>query len=161
MQAFPQKRFYACDLAPTAVELLKVRTQLLVGYCPHSVAQKSPNYQAQRCEAFVADVTASACALTPPIPPACIDVAVMIFVLSAVDPAKMSDALRSIFHVLKPGGLLLFRDYGLYDMVQLRFISKRDRKLSPTQFWYQRADGTRTYFFTVGTKLDAFEELLF
>ncbi len=50
--------------------------------------------------------------------------------------------------VLKPGGLLLFRDYGLYDMTQLRFISKRDRRVGEN--YYQRADGTRAFFFSLG-----------
>lgn len=52
--------------------------------------------------------------------------------------------------ILKPGGLLLFRDYGLYDMTQVRFISKRDRKVGEN--YYQRADGTRTFFFSIGTR---------
>jgi len=47
---------------------------------------------------------------------------------------------------MKPGSLLFFKDYALYDMTQLRFVSKQGRKLEDN--FYVRADGTRTYFFS-------------
>lgn len=73
-----------------------------------------------------------------------IDIVTMIFTLSSIPPKQMQHVIRECFSVLKPGGLVLFRDYGLYDMTMQRF--------SPTQRvgerLYQRGDGTLTYFFT-------------
>ena len=49
--------------------------------------------------------------------------------------------------MLKPGGHLLFRDYGLHDHAMLRFARQRQHKLSEN--FYVRQDGTRAYFFSI------------
>ncbi|XP_029430035.1 methyltransferase-like protein 2A [Rhinatrema bivittatum] len=117
---------YCCDFSSTAVELLK----------GHAA------YDPSRCFAFVHDVSEEQC--NYPVPEQSLDIIILIFVLSSLLPDKMQSAINRMSHLLKPGGLILLRDYGRYDMAQLRF--KKGRCLSDN--FYVRGDGTRVYFFT-------------
>jgi len=47
---------------------------------------------------------------------------------------------------MKPNGVVLFRDYGMHDLTQLRFA--KGQRLEPDQPFYVRKDGTRSFFFT-------------
>ncbi|MED6245196.1 Methyltransferase-like protein 6 [Ataeniobius toweri] len=127
---------YACDFSPRAVEFVK----------------KNPLYHRERCCAFQCDLTKDH--LTENVPEGSVDVVTLIFVLSAVHPDKMKLALENISKVLKPGGVVLFRDYGLYDHAMLRF--KSASKLGDN--FYVRQDGTRSYFFSKEFLAKLFEE---
>lgn len=72
------------------------------------------------------------------------DVALLVFTLSAVPPERMANVLRLAHASLQKGGLLLFRDYALYDLPQLRFApgARLGKNL------YRREDGTLAYFFS-------------
>eukprot|EP00795_Rhopilema_esculentum_P013916 gene13916-4868_t len=117
---------YCCDFAQSAVDLVK----------------QHPDYDNKRCHAFLCDVAAE----NPqfPFPKESLDVIVLIFVLSAIAPNKMQRVINNLSELLKPGGKILFRDYGRFDMAQLRF--KKGRCLEEN--FYVRGDGTRVYFFT-------------
>ena len=47
---------------------------------------------------------------------------------------------------LKPGGKIFFKDYGRYDMTQLRIKSERCIE----KHRYVRGEGTLVYYFTQG-----------
>ena len=77
------------------------------------------------------------------------DFCLLIFVLSAVSPSKMPEVIRNLKSVLKPGvGRVLFRDYAMGDMAQLRFEEKPQGKKKLGENFYLRGDGTRCYYFT-------------
>ncbi|XP_046937617.1 tRNA N(3)-methylcytidine methyltransferase METTL2A isoform X2 [Lynx rufus] len=117
---------YCCDFSSTAIELV----------------QTNSAYDPCRCFAFVHDLCDED--QSYPVPTSSLDIIILIFVLSAVVPDKMQKAINRLSRLLKPGGMMLLRDYGRHDMAQLRF--KKGQCLSEN--FYVRGDGTRVYFFT-------------
>ncbi|BBN18899.1 hypothetical protein MPTK1_8g06430 [Marchantia polymorpha subsp. ruderalis] len=81
-----------------------------------------------------------------------VSIVMLIFTLSAIPLERMRHVLAECAAVLRPGGHLLFRDYGLYDMTMLRFPSAQ--KLADRLYF--RKDGTLSYFFS----LEVVRELL-
>ncbi|KAJ8651487.1 hypothetical protein O0I10_012952 [Lichtheimia ornata] len=133
----PNLFIYACDFSKRAVDLVKSNEQ----------------YQEGRCKAFTCDLTADA--LTDNIPAASLDLVSALFVFSAIPSEKMEAAIKNIYKVLKPGGCVLFRDYGLYDEAQIKFSVASDKKLDDNL--YVRQDGTMSYFFSVEDLASRFE----
>ncbi|XP_033208310.1 tRNA N(3)-methylcytidine methyltransferase METTL6 isoform X2 [Belonocnema kinseyi] len=112
-------KIFACDLSPRAVEFVK----------SHKL------YDAEKIEAFQTDVTVENCFPNIDIP---VDIATLIFILSAVHPEKFKRVAENLYEKLSSGGMVLFRDYGLYDMAQLRF--KAGHKIAEN--FYMRQDAT-------------------
>ncbi|KAI0794363.1 methyltransferase [Fomes fomentarius] len=115
-------------------------------YSSHAVklVQNNPLYISPPVGAIQAAVWDLTSPIFPPgLEPGSVDIVVLIFVLSALHPNEWVNAVSNVHKLLKPGGRLLFRDYGRYDLTQLRFKSGRllDENL------YIRGDKTRVYFF--------------
>ncbi|KAJ2808662.1 hypothetical protein H4R20_000724 [Coemansia guatemalensis] len=122
----PDIFIYACDFSKRAIDFVK----------------QNEGYVQERCQAFVCDITKDRLADT--IPPHSVDIVSAIFVFSALPPEKQAAAVANIAEILKPGGRILFRDYGIYDIAQLRF--KSGHKLEDNL--YVRQDGTLAYYFS-------------
>ncbi|ELR22568.1 methyltransferase domain containing protein [Acanthamoeba castellanii str. Neff] len=122
--------FYGLDFAPSAIELVK----------------SNPEYDESRCQAFVCDITEDS-AWPSQIKDNSVDLVTMIFVLSAISPERMANVVRNIARILKPGGVVLFRDYAVGDMAQKRFEKVEGQKKLGLNF-HVRGDGTRAYYFS-------------
>ncbi|KAI9146345.1 methyltransferase-like protein 6 [Paraphysoderma sedebokerense] len=125
IEQYPNLRVIACDFSKRAIDFVK----------------SNPKFTPERCTAFVCDLTTND--LLDNVEENSVDIVSMIFVLSAIPPEKMEWALENVWKVLKPGGMILFRDYGLYDEAQLRF--KTGHKLEENL--YVRQDGTLAFYF--------------
>ena len=66
---------------------------------------------------------------------------------------RFRSVAANLFSTLKPGGVVFFRDYGRYDLAQLRFPS--GHKLADNL--YVRGDQTRSYYFSLEEMKDIFE----
>ena len=139
MQRLPRALVYCCDFSPQAVDLVK----------------ENPAFDPERCVPFVCDATNPDSWGGCPVPEGSVDVALFIFSLSAMEPGGMKVAAANVIKLLKPGGIIFFRDYGQFDLAQLRFKSG---KCIDDDF-YVRGDGTRCYFFTREFVRDLFSGL--
>uniref|UniRef100_A0A915P8C5 SAM-dependent MTase RsmB/NOP-type domain-containing protein n=1 Tax=Meloidogyne floridensis TaxID=298350 RepID=A0A915P8C5_9BILA len=115
---------YCCDYSKNAVELLR----------------SDKRVPTNRCHPFVWDITEN----TDQVPEESLDYILCVFVLSAIAPCRLKLAILNLVRLLKPGGILMVKDYGRYDLTQLRF--KRDRFIDEN--FYRRGDGTFVSYFT-------------
>ncbi|GJE93230.1 S-adenosyl-L-methionine-dependent methyltransferase [Phanerochaete sordida] len=115
-------------------------------YASHAVkvVQTNPLYldpPVGNIQAAVWDLSSDS--LPPGLEAGTVDIVILIFVLSALHPDEWRQAITNVHKLLKPGGRVLFRDYGRHDLTQLRF--KAGRLLADN--FYIRGDKTRVYFF--------------
>jgi len=120
-------KIHACDFSKKAVEVMR----------GHEA------YASEQMQADVWDVAGDE--LPPGLGEGSVDVALMVFIFSALSPRQWRRAVENVYRVLKPGGEVCFRDYGRGDLAQVRF--KKGRYLEEN--FYIRGDGTRVYFFEI------------
>ena len=116
---------HACDFSKKAVELIRANAA----------------YDVDLMQACVWDISSEG--LPPGVREGSVDVVLLVFIFSALNPKQWDAAVRNVWRVLKPGGEVCFRDYGKGDLTQVRF--KKGRLLEDN--FYVRGDGTRVYFF--------------
>ncbi|KAL3133398.1 hypothetical protein ABBQ38_007267 [Trebouxia sp. C0009 RCD-2024] len=134
LKANPSCSVTGTDLSPTAVHMFKQ-------------AAATAGIAADRVTGYAADSTQPTAL---PHPAAGTgrqgaDAVLLIFTLAAVAPQEMAAMLHTAFQALQPGGLLLIRDHGLYDMTHLRLPPEQQL----ADKLYRRLDGTTCYFFTI------------
>ncbi|CAK7222425.1 hypothetical protein SCUCBS95973_004833 [Sporothrix curviconia] len=124
----PLLRIHACDFSKTAVDVMR----------------KDAAYDTKHMQADVWDAAGTGDDAMPPgLGPASVDVAILVFIFSALSPSQWKQAVENVARLVKPGGTVCFRDYGRGDLAQVRF--RKGRYLEEN--FYIRGDGTRVYFF--------------
>ncbi|KAF0707330.1 hypothetical protein AaE_013661 [Aphanomyces astaci] len=137
-------------------------------FSPHAITilKANPLYDAARCCAYVCDLVADA---DLGVPDASMDVVLMVFVLSAIPPTSFANVMHKVHRALKPGGVVCFRDYGLYDLAMMRSTKKvhattrhvdhvdGKRGDGGDKHVYYRGDGTLATFFSIQDLSSLFE----
>jgi methyltransferase-like protein 6 len=122
-----------CDFSPVAIQLLQEKS-------------KSVN-------SFVCDFTYTTIPIE--LQDSSFDFITLIFMLSAIEFDKQQQVIHNVIDLLKPGGILFFRDYGFGDLAQKRFkdVNVLDKGN------YARTDGTMSYFFSIDRMHQLFQNL--
>ena len=141
VEKYPNLICYGFDFSPRAIQMI----------------EESESYAKNKDRIHVAVVDL----VLNPIPENFVqpDFATLIFVLSAISPENFDSVVEKISKFLKPGCMLLFRDYGRYDMAQLKLASQKVAKLKDN--FYVKSDGTRVYYFTKEEIRDLFSRFGF
>jgi methyltransferase-like protein 6 len=102
----PTATAVACDVSGTAIQVFR------------DAAMPGAGIDSRRIRLSVNDFPNSS-----PFEDGSLDMAMIIFTLSAFHPNDMKRVVAAVRRGLKPGGLALVRDYGLYDMAQVRMYA--------------------------------------
>lgn len=122
---------YCCDISSKAIETLKGRDFY------RSNSRMISAFQADISKDFDTKVL-------PLVKAGSLNFITLIFSLSALKPDSMAVTIKNLASLLKPNGLMFFRDYAQFDLTQLRFKGKS----YISENYYVRSDGTTSYFFT-------------
>lgn len=128
----PNLKIFGCDYSKVAVDLVRSNPVF------------SENQEKKIAYSSVWDLANPENQIPEDLEPNSCDIIIMVFVFLALHPDQWEQAVENLRKCLKPGGQILFRDYGRYDLAQVRF--KKNRLLDDN--FYIRGDGTRVYFFT-------------
>ena len=120
----------AVDVSPNAVALLRAALEADGAIATHRL--RTATVDVRRDALPVSDATA--------------DFVLCVFTLSAMEPETHARAFAKAYRALRPGGALLFRDFGLYDVKQL----KCTRRLAP-QHYLVNGTGVQCHFFSTET----------
>lgn len=133
LQKNPELRVFAFDFAPSAVQLVRgarmFDPERMTAFVWDFANDEIESVSAEERGSLATEVKADFC--------------LCLFVLSAVPPELHVAALTRLQKLLKPGGLLLFRDYCSGDLAAARF--KQRSRIE--EDYYVRQDGTLSYFF--------------
>lgn len=150
LRANPRAFAYAFDFSATAISIL----------------QASSEYHPSRAQAFVADLALPETYVPVVKRPA--DYVVAVWALSALVPGSaMRAAVGGLAAILKPGGVLLLRDYADGDMRMVRFerrdaekpgLPRNDEEERATRL-FRRGDKTWAYFFRVDEAVQLMESV--
>ncbi|KAG7385581.1 Methyltransferase-like protein 6 [Phytophthora boehmeriae] len=140
---------YGSAIFPILAECPNVHAQVC-DFSAHAIGilQQNPEFDASRCRAFVCDIAQEE---LHGVEPESVDIVLMVFVLSALPPESFARTMQKVFTALRPGGIVCFRDYGLYDLAMRR----NAKKLGPSL--YYRSDGTLASFFSREALTELFE----
>jgi methyltransferase-like protein 6 len=97
----PRLKVNACDFSPRAVEF----------------AKQHPIYNPKMIDLKVCDLVNDPAL---PFTEGLANFGIMLFVLSAISPENFHSVAKKIYDQLADNGILYFRDYGRYDLAQLR-----------------------------------------
>ncbi len=126
---------HGLDISSEAIQILRKD--------PRFVAFNETGSQKRKAYGHVCDISSD-------LPPLCFgisNVTTLIFCLSAIDPARQMEAAKNVVDSLKPGGVLVFRDYGRYDEAQMKLGTSRSKRIKDN--FYRKHDGTKCYYFTL------------
>ena len=137
LQLYPtQAKVQCCDFSKKAVQFIS----------------ENPNFNPDTINNQVCDLVNQEI----PFEPQTAHFSWLIFVLSAIAPENFPKVASKIFNQLAANSYFYFRDYGRYDLAQMRFAEKGTSKIA--QNFYVRQDKTRAYYFTIEEVQEIFEK---
>ncbi|KAL3804432.1 hypothetical protein HJC23_011360 [Cyclotella cryptica] len=164
LSMLPQLHIHCLDFAPNAIRILKnderFRTAASEGRATAHVYDLSSMHPSKlsiappsnECsDATNSDSRTAALTLCNSA-----DIAILLFCLSATGPhpsPALSRAARHVIDMLKPGGVLVIRDYGRLDEAQLK-LGAGNKELSEN--FYRKGDGTGCYYFELNDLKELF-----